>query len=200
MFTLNAKITATVDADATATLLRQSVRENPTEAAPAAQLVDRLQELAVAPKTAKEWVRTLQLLNLSPDQWPEKDRRKVLAGTTWEALVASVTAANGRRRERTLTASECFWCVLKARNDSEGFHWISGGTVANAYKYPATQTAFVAAVGSNGRVRTACGEASASKGTTPTNALCGLSKRAKKADWLRWADAAPVPASSTAAD
>lgn len=63
-------------------------------------------------------------------------------------ITKALSAANGRRRERTLTMADVAQALRESLIDDPsagyGFGYVNGGTVANAYGYPAFQTKIVA--------------------------------------------------------
>lgn len=177
-----------IESDADAKALAAALAESPGEATPAAQLADRLMELGVAPRTARAEVKRLVLMATPILNWPKADLAKLLRGTTVEAIAAALFTANGNRRERTLTLADALSACWRARKN--GFAWVGGGNVANAYKYPAQQTGFVVAVRSDGKLRFVAGVLSASKGASVTNQLVGITARGTRDDYRAWADAA----------
>lgn len=187
MFTLAKGITKKVQADETARLLVGTIKANIREEVPQKLLADRLQELGVSGSSAAKWVRALVLRHLPFSEWSERELKALLKGTSLEAINAALTRANGRRRERTLGTSGVLGACLRAR--LEGWAVEGGGTVANAYKYPATQTGFACAISSSGRLHWWVDECPASKGTSVSNRLVGLTARATGADWRARADA-----------
>lgn len=191
MLTLSKTVTKVLQADPTAVTLLEALRQQPADDSTASALSDRLQEVGVKPVSAKRYVVAVRLRRQPVWQWPEEARKWLLKGTTADAIQTALDAANGRRKVRTLTLSECLETCREAR--MTGWGAAAGGTVANSYGYPATQTGFVAAVGKSGRLRWAVGEVPASKGTSVTNRLAGLTSRATAEDWQRWADAVEVP-------
>lgn len=190
-WTLQQSVTQKIEADDTARTLREQVRLAPSEDTPVKMLVDRLQELGVKIGPASNYVALYRLLCLPVDLWPKRTVAALLKGTTLGAVRSQLDAANGRRRERTLTLQEIVGAVRRAR--TVGFCVVGGGTVANSYKYPAFQTGCVVAVGSDGRVRVTIGEVSASKGASVSNRLAGLTARATADDYRQWADSVNVP-------
>jgi hypothetical protein len=185
------KATVALATDETAKTLVEAVRQNPKEAVPFKMLVDRLQEVGVNAKSAVKVGWEIRLSSLPVQQWPVDRLRRLLKGTSAAAIEAALNAANGRRRERTVTLSEALWACKEAR--AKGYAVVGGGSVANSYKYPATQTGFVVAVGSKGQLRWRAGVVSASKGTSVGNQLAGITVRGSVEDWRRWADAATSP-------
>ncbi len=133
---------------------------------------------------AVEEAGSLDLANLlrSP-HWP-------LTPEQAAQLEADLARANGRRRTRTLDLADCVSCARNALADADGTFWVHGGTVANAYKYPSSQTVCVAVVRSNGTVRVGVAVTSGSKGSSPTTPVTGLPKNARPEDFRTWADRA----------
>lgn len=85
--------------------------------------------------------------------------------TPLERLQAALRAANGKRRVRTLHMDDVLQAIHEAVRDAYGYR--NGGTVANAYKYPAIQTCVLAATRTNGDVMVCVGIAYANKGAAP---------------------------------
>lgn len=117
--------------------------------------------------------------------------RAALCGLSVEQLEAMLKAANGRRRSRTLDMDDVMLTILRAAlNADQPYQAVGGGTVANAYKYPADQVVFGAVRRSNGTVRIAFAVANAKKGASLTVPLFGLYANAKPEQFRAWADAA----------
>lgn len=178
-----------MDATQDVALLTQAVTANPQESAAAGSLFDALQESGLSPAKARRLVNDA-IRQAAPEQWPAKMLRGLIRGTTLDALRASLDRANGRRRERTLTLHDVLRCVQRARED--GWHAVGGGTVANAYSYPAEQTACLVAVRTDGTVRVAIGTTGAKKGNSLTNWASGLTIRSTAEQFRAWADTAEI--------
>jgi hypothetical protein len=117
--------------------------------------------------------------------------RAALCGQTVEQIEAQLKAANGNRRTRTLDLDDVMMAILRAAlNADQPYQAVGGGTVANAYRYPAEQVVFGAVRRSDGTVRIAFGVANAQKGSSLTVPLFGLNKNANAAKFRAWADAA----------
>jgi hypothetical protein len=112
-----------------------------------------------------------------------------LRGYTVAEVRRMLDAANGRRRTRTLDLDDVVRCARAALRDADGWYATGGGVVANAYKYPAEQTACVVVVRSDGLVRLAIGTTGAKKGNSLTNWATGLSIKGKPEAFRKWADA-----------
>ncbi len=178
-----------VTSDPDAANLAELVRTQPREATNGALLYDRLQELGVKAVAARAYVKRLNLAALPVMEWPKADRAKLLRGTSVKAIEAVLAVANGRRRERTVSLEEALRaCKLARRPSQDGWSFCEGGTVANSYGYRAYQTGFVVAVRSDGSLRVAARECSASKGTSVTNQIAGITARGTADDFRRWAD------------
>ena len=190
--TKSSKPASVVVSDETAKQLFDAVKENPRETDLELRLVDRLQECGVAPKTAKKFAHEHRLFNLPLMEWDAAERRKFLKGTSVEEIQRQLDATNGARRERTLDLSDVLGCIKYARRN--GYSWVGGGTVANAYKYAAYQTGCVVAVATNGKLRVRIATLSAKKSASITNQLAGITARGTVADYRAWADAAQAVA------
>jgi hypothetical protein len=118
--------------------------------------------------------------------------RDPLTANQLHAVEISLAACNGRRRVRTLTLSDVLRCCRAAIVDSDGWHASGGGTVANAYSYPAEQTACLAVVRTDGRLRVEVGRAGAKKGNSLTNPIARLTVAARPEAFRAWADAVAV--------
>lgn len=138
-------------------------------------------------ENALEMVRKLVKNKIA--QKAARRERRLLRGVKKETIISQLKEANGFRRIRTLTYSDVISCIKKARSNKT-WHAIGGGRVANCYKYPAVQTVCVAAVRSDGKIRVAIGTARASKGSSLTNPLTGLTARSSDEDFLQWANLA----------
>ncbi len=112
--------------------------------------------------------------------------QRLLCGANKEQILALLRDANGRRRERTLSYEDVVACVRRARKC--GWCAVGGGTVANAYKYPAWQTVCFVAVRSDKNIVLRIGLVSARKSSSLTNPFCGLSITASAQQFRDWAD------------
>ena len=107
------------------------------------------------------------------------------------ACEVHLSRANGRRRTRLLSLSDIAYAVKCARQ-KRTYHTVAGGTVANAYSYPAARTMCVVAIRTDGSIRIGITEGTASKGSSVTNQVCGLTVRATDEQFRAWADQSQV--------
>jgi uncharacterized protein (TIGR02996 family) len=80
-------------------------------------------------------------------------------------IFGNLEKANGKRRTRTLDESDVINTVIRATE--KGWAWVNGGTVANAYGYPAVTTWILAVKKADGTIAVDAGEGSASKNRSP---------------------------------
>ena len=102
----------------------------------------------------------MSTINTSPLQ----DRCEETGSDFCKLVASSVSQANGKRRVRTLSYAEVLALCDHAIETGE-IEVTGGGSVANAYKYSASQTAAVAFV-LGGRLYCGVAEASAKKGAS----------------------------------
>jgi len=117
-----------------------------------------------------------------------KRLEKPLTDKQIKQLETDLDRVNGKRRERTLSLESCINCARRALLDDNRWSYVAGGTVANAYSYRSYQTVCVAAVRSNGTVRIGVAVTNGTKGSSPTNPVCGIAKNSDKKTFRAWAD------------
>lgn len=81
-----------------------------------------------------------------------------------DLIWADVQAANGRRRQRTLSRYNVERALIEALTTGSAYR--NGGTVANKYGYPAVQTVLLVGVSPNGKISWQTHAANATKGCT----------------------------------
>lgn len=180
---------ATIPTISTVDAMTLVVQANPGDQAAIYALVDAMIESGKSPVAAKRAanliVRKAEDTLRTPAAW-----KRWLKGCPTDAQIeAMLSAANGRRRERTLTLGDVEDAIRRVLVNNLSWKAIGGGTVANAYKYPSQQTSCVIAVRSNGTIRIAIGIVSGNKGTSLTNGVMGLTARATAEQFREWADA-----------
>lgn len=84
---------------------------------------------------------------------------------TKDQIAAALASVNGRRRVRTLSASDVTQAIREALRDVYGY--VHAGTVANKYNYPAESCTVFAVRRPDGGVRVAVGSSNAKKGSSP---------------------------------
>src|SRR3954467_7079468 len=85
--------------------------------------------------------------------------------TVQSMINAAVDTANGNRRTRTISSDDVRQAILEAYQD--GYGYVTGGHVANAYNYPAVTSVAFVAKGSDDSVALAVGVTNAKKSSSP---------------------------------
>lgn len=133
-------------------------------------------------------IQVNEIAEIALQKRAERREKYLLRGTTKQQILVQLQAANGRRRERTLSYENVLYCVNMARK--HGWYAVGGGTVANAYKYAAYQTACLVIVRSDKKIVVQIGVVSARKGSSLTNPFCNLTIKASAQQFREWADSA----------
>lgn len=168
--------------------LRLACRQAPTNGAVFGVFADWLDEHAEHDLAARIRSISVYLRVDGSGDFAEADRLVWLPYFGVDAIAASAAlkTANGRRRERTLHLSDVTNCVVRAWRRRGNPATAEGGTVANAYGYPAWRTLCLA-VRSGRRVRVACAVGRANKGASDVTPFGISSARADRAEYQQWA-------------
>lgn len=162
--------------------LKEAVRLNPGELAAQGALYDALQESGLSPLRSRREVNRVVSTG-SPLMWHPKALRKLLrpyALTDVESLLSDAQAA---ARRRTITIHQVLKTAQQARKI--GVAWITGGRVANSYRYPAESTCAIIVCRTDGRLEISIARINANG--SPTLWATGLPCSARAERFVEWA-------------